>query len=102
MDTKILIAYASGSGSTGEVAEAVAAEIEKEGLRTVVQNVSEVDSIASYSGVVIGSSIRIGAGCRTPLTAWNALKPKWVKGPLPILQRASQWWTTQKRIDKPC
>ena len=60
MDTKILIAYASGSGSTGEVAEAVAAEIEKEGLRTVVQNVSEVDSIASYSGVVIGSSIRIG------------------------------------------
>lgn len=60
MDIQILVTYASGSGSTGEVAEAIAAEIEKEGLNTVVQNVSEVDSIASYSGVVIGSSIRIG------------------------------------------
>lgn len=60
MDTQILVAYASGSGSTREVAEAIAAEIEKEGLTTVVHNVSEIDSIASYAGVVIGSSIRIG------------------------------------------
>ena len=60
MNPQILIAYASGSGSTREVAEAIAAEIEKESLTTVVQNVSQVDSIAAYSGVVIGSSIRIG------------------------------------------
>lgn len=60
MDTQILVAYASGSGSTAEVAEAIAAEIEKEGLNTIVQNVIEVDSVAPYSGVVIGSSIRFG------------------------------------------
>ena len=60
MDKQILVAYASGSGSTREVAEAIAAEIEKAGLTTLVQNVSEVSSITAYSGVVIGSSIRIG------------------------------------------
>ncbi len=60
MDTQILVAYASGSGSTREVAEAIAAEIEKESLHTVVQNVGEVDSVAAYNGIVIGSSIRIG------------------------------------------
>lgn len=60
MDTQILVAYASGSGSTREVAEAIATEIEKEGLPTVVHNVSAVDSVAAYAGIVIGSSIRIG------------------------------------------
>jgi len=60
MNTQILIAYASGSGSTREVAEVIASEFEKEGLNTIVQNVSEVGSITSYNGVVIGSSIRIG------------------------------------------
>ncbi len=76
MDTQILIAYASGSGSTGEVAEVVAAEIEKEGLRTVVQNVNEVDSIASYSGVVIGSSIRIGRWLPEAIDCLERMKPE--------------------------
>ncbi len=60
MNTQILVAYASGSGSTREVAESIAAEIEKQGLATVVQNVSEVANVTSYGGIVIGSSIRIG------------------------------------------
>jgi menaquinone-dependent protoporphyrinogen oxidase len=60
MNIQILVAYASGSGSTREVAEAIAAKIEKQGLTTIIQNVSEVASITAYGGVVIGSSIRIG------------------------------------------
>ena len=60
MSKRILVAYASGSGSTREVAEAIAAEIEGEGLNTVVQSASQVESVAIYSGVVLGSSIRIG------------------------------------------
>jgi menaquinone-dependent protoporphyrinogen oxidase len=60
MNKRILVAYASGSGSTREVAEAIAAEIEGEGLNCVVQHVSKANNVALYSGVVIGSSIRIG------------------------------------------
>ena len=60
MNSQILVAYATGSGSTGEVAEAIAAEIEKEGLTTVVKDVSEIETAVSYSGVVMGSSIRMG------------------------------------------
>jgi menaquinone-dependent protoporphyrinogen oxidase len=60
MYSQVLVAYASGSGSTREVAQAVAAEIEKEGLTAVMHHVSEVDNTAPYSALVIGSSIRIG------------------------------------------
>jgi menaquinone-dependent protoporphyrinogen oxidase len=60
MSKRILVAYASGSGSTREVAEEIAAEIEGNGLRTIVQTMSQVESINLYSGVILGSSIRIG------------------------------------------
>jgi menaquinone-dependent protoporphyrinogen oxidase len=60
MYSQVLVAYASGSGSTREVAQAVAAEIEKEGLTAVMHHVSEVDNTAPSSALVIGSSIRIG------------------------------------------
>lgn len=60
MSKRILVAYASGSGSTREVAEAIAAEIEGEELTTVVHHVSQIENLALYSGIVIGSSVRIG------------------------------------------
>lgn len=60
MQKRILVAYASGSGSTREVAEAIAAEIEGNGLTTIVQPASQVNQVSRYSGVVLGSSIRIG------------------------------------------
>lgn len=60
MRKRILVAYASGSGSTREVAEAIAAEIEGDSLHAVLQNVNQVETADMYGGVVIGSSIRIG------------------------------------------
>ncbi|GJM42733.1 MAG: hypothetical protein DHS20C20_30150 [Ardenticatenaceae bacterium] len=60
MSKRILVAYASGSGSTREVAEAIAAEIEGDGLSTILQNMSEIENIHLYDGVILGSSIRIG------------------------------------------
>lgn len=60
MNKQILITYASGSGSTQEVAEAIAEEIHGSGLSTIVQHVSRVDDVSPYSGVILGSSIRIG------------------------------------------
>lgn len=60
MSKQILVAYASASGSTREVAEAIANEIEGDGLTAVVHPVSQVENVAQYHGVVLGSSVRLG------------------------------------------
>lgn len=61
MDKRILVAFASVSGSTGEVAEAVAKVIEQDPTVTVdVCHVRDVFNIEQYSALVLGSSIRAG------------------------------------------
>ena len=60
MRKRILVAYATGTGSTREVAEAIAAEIEGEELSANVQNVRQIANVSLYSGIILGSSIRMG------------------------------------------
>lgn len=60
MSKRILVAYASASGSTREVAEAIAHEIEGDGLTTLVLPANQIDNVAQYHGVVLGSSVRLG------------------------------------------
>jgi menaquinone-dependent protoporphyrinogen oxidase len=57
---KVLVAYASKCGSTGEVARAIAEEIGKTGLAVDVQPVREVISLEGYGAVVLGSAVRMG------------------------------------------
>lgn len=59
MTAKILVAYASISGSTREVAEAIGVELEKHAT-VEVYAARDVTSIDDYAAVVIGSSIRVG------------------------------------------
>ncbi len=60
MRRKFLVAYASVSGSTGEVAGAIGQVLAKEGVTVHVRHVSAVTGIRFYSAVVLGSSIRAG------------------------------------------
>ncbi len=62
MSKRILVAYASGSGSTAEVAEAIARTLQGDdaGVEVEVQSVTAVTEVASYSALVLGSSIRFG------------------------------------------
>ncbi len=60
MKKNILVAYASVSGSTGEVAEAIGAELRSAEVLVDVSPVAEISSISDYSGIVLGSSIRAG------------------------------------------
>jgi menaquinone-dependent protoporphyrinogen oxidase len=60
MTTRILVAYASGTGSTGEVAEAIAEVLRQSGAEVDVRAVQGVQDVASYGAIVLGSSIRIG------------------------------------------
>ncbi len=60
MGKQILIAYASGSGSTGEVAEAIGKVIAEADVTVNVSTVQDVADLTDYGAVVLGSSIRAG------------------------------------------
>ncbi len=60
MEQKILVCYATGAGSTAEVAEFIGKELESKEALVDIQEVSEVTDLASYSSVILGSSIRFG------------------------------------------
>lgn len=60
MQGKILVAYASKCGSTGEVAQAIGEALEKMGAAVEVRPVQEVSSLDGYGAVVIGSAVRAG------------------------------------------
>jgi len=60
MSGKILVAYATRYGSTGEIAEEIGNELRKGGSDVDVLPAGEVRDPAHYQGVVIGSPIYMG------------------------------------------
>jgi menaquinone-dependent protoporphyrinogen oxidase len=57
---KILVTYATMSGSTAEVAQEVAREIEKSGTQVDILPLEKVADLAGYSAVVIGAPMVMG------------------------------------------
>jgi menaquinone-dependent protoporphyrinogen oxidase len=57
---RILVAYATMSGSTTEVAQAVGEEIAKRGLQVDVIPLNEIRSLETYDGVVVGAPMIMG------------------------------------------
>lgn len=53
----VLVAYATLSGSTAEVAEAVAATIRECGLTVDVKSIRDVESLEPYAAVVVGAPL---------------------------------------------
>ncbi len=58
--TEILVAYATKSGSTKEIAEAIAERIRSASHEVTVQDAAQVRSIAAYKAVVVGSPLYVG------------------------------------------
>jgi menaquinone-dependent protoporphyrinogen oxidase len=58
MSNTILVTYASRTGSTVGVAEAIGQTLTENGLRVVVLPMSEVKDLTPYSAVVAGSAIQ--------------------------------------------
>ena len=61
MNQKILVTYASRSGSTAEIAEAIGMALIQNGSQTEVLPLQNVKSLSAYSAVVVGSAIRKSA-----------------------------------------
>jgi menaquinone-dependent protoporphyrinogen oxidase len=57
---KILVAYGTKKGSTGEVASKVADTLREQGHETDLRPASEVKDLGSYAAVVLGGSIYMG------------------------------------------
>ncbi len=60
MATRFLVAYASASGSTAEVAEAIGGVLRQMDVTVEVHNAKDVIDLRAYDAVVLGSSIRGG------------------------------------------
>jgi menaquinone-dependent protoporphyrinogen oxidase len=58
MSKKILLAYGTASGSTAEVAQAIADEMAKAGVQVDVSPVEEVKDLSGYDAVVVGTAVR--------------------------------------------
>lgn len=60
MSQKVLVAYASRSGSTTEVAEFIGQVFHEAGFEPEVTHVGQVNSIGPYELVILGSAARVG------------------------------------------
>jgi menaquinone-dependent protoporphyrinogen oxidase len=57
---KVLVAVASKHGSTREIAGAIVEELRNSAIDADLRDVSEVNSIRGYDGVILGSAIYMG------------------------------------------
>jgi menaquinone-dependent protoporphyrinogen oxidase len=60
MRRSVLVAYATKHGSTQEVAEWVAEALRSQGLAVELADVTEVDDLEAYTGVVLGGALYMG------------------------------------------
>lgn len=60
MNQKILIAYASGLGSTAEVAVKIGQTLNKKGFAIDVKPIEENPQVSDYQAVILGSAVRHG------------------------------------------
>jgi menaquinone-dependent protoporphyrinogen oxidase len=60
MGRKVLVAYASRTGSTAEVAQTIADELRKQGADVEVRLAKKVRNVRHYDAVIVGGPIRFG------------------------------------------
>lgn len=60
MNNKILVAYASKSGSTVDVAQTIGKSLSSKGAPVDVRPIKSVTNLDGYRAVVIGSGVRMG------------------------------------------
>ncbi len=79
MKQRILVAYASKAGSTGEVAAAIGQALAVNGAAVDVYPVEAVPAIQDYQAVIVGSAIRAGK--------WLATATRFVETHQPTLSQ---------------
>ncbi|MCX6030971.1 MAG: hypothetical protein NT169_16950 [Chloroflexi bacterium] len=60
MQTKILVAYTSNAGSTGEVAQVIGQALSQARAQVDVRRIGEVEDVCAYNAVVVGGPMIMG------------------------------------------
>jgi menaquinone-dependent protoporphyrinogen oxidase len=82
--SKVLVAYATRAGSTGEVAQAIASAMCAQGLDAEVRPLEDGVRFDAYQAVVLGSPVRYGAWLPEMVKAIEAQRAALAKLPLAI------------------
>jgi menaquinone-dependent protoporphyrinogen oxidase len=56
----VLVAYATKHGSTEQIADTIGRELRQRGLAADVRSVGEIEDVARYEAVVLGSAVYVG------------------------------------------
>jgi menaquinone-dependent protoporphyrinogen oxidase len=78
MDSKVLVAYATVSGSTAKVAETIGETLGQEGTQVDVRHIGDVVDLRDYHAVVVGGPIIMG---------WHKEALRFLKKHQPALSR---------------
>lgn len=92
---KVLITYVTHSGTTRDVANAIAEEITKTGFETEVRELNEVSLPGEYSAVVLGAPMIMGWH-RAALKFLKQNKPELARLPLAVFVTAMSLGTEPK------
>lgn len=84
---KILVTYATLSGTTADVAQAVGAEISKSGVKVDILPLAAVKALDSYDGVVLGGPM-IAGWHRSALSFLRKHRKTWSNLPLAVFVTA--------------
>jgi menaquinone-dependent protoporphyrinogen oxidase len=89
--TRVLVAYATKLGSTGEIAEALAVELRAAGHEVETQAVTGVRSVDGYGAVVLGSALYAAH--------WQRDANRFVQRHLAALQAIPVWLFSSGPLD---
>ncbi len=106
MSTSILVGYATRSGSTQEVAEAVAATLREGGFAVDVESLQRVKTVEKYSAVVVGAPLfmfrwhRDAMGFLARFREGLLAKPVAVFSLGPFHDEEEEWKGAREQLDK--
>lgn len=78
---RVLVASASKYGSTGEIAAAIAETLDAEGIEPELRRVEDLDGVADYDAVVLGSAVYMGRWLRQARRLVDAHAPELAERP---------------------
>jgi hypothetical protein len=84
MSNKILVTYATCTGSTAGVAEAIGKTLAEDGTPVDVLPMLEVRDLAPYRGVVAAARSKTSAGCRRPCSSSGRTRLNCHASPSPL------------------